>query len=65
MEATVLALGVVGSVGQFSHFHRTGRIELPLDELASFVARYVVHSVASDEEAVNTTLRAVATPAAV
>ena len=61
----LLALGVVGSVGQFSHFHRTGRIDLPLDELASFVARYVVHSVASDDEAVNATLRAVRTTAAV
>jgi AcrR family transcriptional regulator len=62
-NSMLLALGVVGSVGQFSHFHRTGRIELPLPELASFVARYVVHSVASDEEAVNATLRTVAATA--
>ena len=30
-----------GTVGQFSHFHRTGRIDLSLDELASYVARLV------------------------
>ena len=47
-----LALGVVGSVGHFSHFHRTGRISVPLAELAAFVARYVVHSVAADEHAI-------------
>ena len=30
-----LALAAVGMVGQFSHFHRTGRIDLPLDELGN------------------------------
>jgi AcrR family transcriptional regulator len=64
-NSLLLALGVVGSVGQFSHFHRTGRIDLPLTELATFVARYVVHSVASDEEAVAATLATVRATAAV
>ena len=54
-----MALGVVGSVGHFSHFHRTGRISVPLPELATFVARYVVHSVASDEDAIRAALREV------
>ena len=52
-----MALGVVGSVGHFSHFHRTGRISVPLAELAAFVARYVVHSVAADEQAITDALR--------
>jgi hypothetical protein len=58
-DPTLLALGVVGSVGHFSHFHRTGRINVPLPELAAFVARYVVHSVASDEDAIRAALREV------
>jgi len=62
-NSLLLALGVVGSVGHYSHFHRTGRINLPLDELATFVARYVVHSVASDEHAVASALEQVAVPA--
>ena len=45
----LLALGVVGAVGQYSHFHRTGRIALPLPELAAFVGRWVVLSVAADD----------------
>ncbi|MGQ0430836.1 MAG: TetR/AcrR family transcriptional regulator [Microthrixaceae bacterium] len=51
-DPELLALGVVGCVGHYSHFHRTGRITLPLPELAAFVARYVVHSVAADEQAI-------------
>jgi AcrR family transcriptional regulator len=43
-DPQLLALGVVGAVGHFSHFHRTGRIDLPLDELAAFVSRLVVRS---------------------
>ncbi len=61
-DAEVLALGVVGSVGHFSHFHRTGRISMDLAELAAFVARYVVHSVAADDDAVQTALRRSARP---
>ena len=56
-DPTLLALGVVGAVGQYSHFHRTGRISMPLPELADFVGRYVVHSVAADEEAARAALR--------
>ena len=58
-DPKLLALGVVGSVGHFSHFHRTGRISVPLPELGTFVARYVVHSVASDEDAIRAALREV------
>ena len=59
-DPTLMALGVVGSVGHFSHFHRTGRIAVPLGELGGFVARYVVHSVAADEKAIRATIRSVA-----
>lgn len=55
-DPALLALGVVGAVGQYSHFHRTGRISMPLAELADYVGRYVVHSVASDEDAVRMAL---------
>jgi AcrR family transcriptional regulator len=57
-DPELLALGVVGCVGHYSHFHRTGRITLPLPELAAFVARYVVHSLAADDDAIRTALRA-------
>ena len=49
-DPKLLALGVVGAVGTFSHYHRTGRLELPLDELARFVGRWVVRSLAADDE---------------
>ncbi len=48
--AELLAFGVVGTVGYYGHFHRTGRLPMPVDELAAFVGRFVVCSLASDEE---------------
>ncbi|QXC63107.1 TetR family transcriptional regulator [Aquihabitans sp. G128] len=48
--ADLLAFGVVGTVGYYGHFHRTGRMPLPVDELAAFVGRWVVCSLASDEQ---------------
>ena len=47
----LLALGVVGSVGYYSHYHRTGRLGVTVDELAPFVAATVVRSLAADDEA--------------
>jgi hypothetical protein len=47
--ADLLALAVVGTAGQFSHFHRTGRIDLSLDELSGYVARLVARMLAADE----------------
>ncbi|CAN5779748.1 TetR/AcrR family transcriptional regulator [soil metagenome] len=49
-DAQLLADGVVGSVGYFSHFHRTGRLPTPVGELARFVGRFVVRSLAADDE---------------
>jgi AcrR family transcriptional regulator len=40
-DPQLLALGVVGAVAQFSHFHRSGRIEMDVDELARFVGDWV------------------------
>lgn len=45
----LLAYGVVGTTGYYGHFHRTGRVTVPVDELAAFVGRFVVCSLASDE----------------
>jgi AcrR family transcriptional regulator len=56
-DPALLALGVVGAVGQYSHFHRTGRITLPLPELAAYVGRWVVQSVAADDATAAAALR--------
>jgi AcrR family transcriptional regulator len=49
-DPELLALGVVGAVGYYGHFHRTGRTTMPIHELAHFVGRFVVCSLAADEE---------------
>lgn len=49
-DSVLLARGVVGMVGLYSHFHRTGRTDVPIDELAKFVGRFVVRSLAADDE---------------
>ncbi|WCO66395.1 TetR/AcrR family transcriptional regulator [Iamia majanohamensis] len=49
-DPLLLAYGVVGAVGYYGHFHRTGRVELPPGDLAAFVGRFVVCSLAADEE---------------
>jgi hypothetical protein len=56
--AELLALAVVGTVGQFSHFHRTGRIDLPLAELSGYVARLVARMLTADEAIARTSLLA-------
>lgn len=48
-DPSVAAYGVVGTVGYYGHFHRTGRLNLEPDELAAFVGRFVVCALASDE----------------
>lgn len=49
-DPALLAYGVVGTTGYYGHFHRTGRVTVPVDELAAFVGRFVVCSLASDED---------------
>lgn len=56
-DAGLLALAVVGAVGQFSHFHRTGRVDLSLGELAGYVARLVVRILTADEQIARRSLR--------
>jgi AcrR family transcriptional regulator len=56
--AELLALAVVGTVGQFSHFHRTGRIDLSLEELSGYVARLVARMLTADENAAREALLA-------
>ncbi len=46
--AHLLALGVLGAVSHFSHFQRTGRIELTVDELADFVGDWVVRALLAE-----------------
>jgi TetR/AcrR family transcriptional regulator, cholesterol catabolism regulator len=47
-DTNLLALGVVGAVAYFSHFHRSGRIDLDVDVLASFVGDWVVRALAGE-----------------
>ncbi|CAN5557220.1 TetR/AcrR family transcriptional regulator [soil metagenome] len=49
-DPLLLAYGVVGAVGYYGHFHRTGRVPVGAAELAAFVGRFVVCSLAADEE---------------
>jgi len=44
----LLALAVVGTVGYYSHYHRTGRTSVGIDDLAAFVGRTVVRALAAD-----------------
>jgi AcrR family transcriptional regulator len=50
-DPQLLALGVVGAVGFYSHYHRTRRLQVPIDELSSFVAGSVVRTLAATPEA--------------
>jgi AcrR family transcriptional regulator len=56
--ADLLALGVVGTVGQFGHLHRTKRVDLSLDELSGYVARLVARMLAADERSARSSLAA-------
>jgi AcrR family transcriptional regulator len=46
--AGLLALGVVGAVGYYSHYHRSGRLDLDVDDLARFVGEWVLRAVAGE-----------------
>jgi AcrR family transcriptional regulator len=50
-DPDLLALGVVGTVGYYSHYHRTGRTTVSIEDLARFVARAVVRTLAADQAA--------------
>ncbi len=63
-DPLLLAYGVVGAVGYYGHFHRTGRIDQPVAELAAFVGRYVVCSLAAEEPIARRVLAAQLAPLA-
>ena len=44
-DPQLLALGIVGAVAHFSHFHRSGRIEMSVDALARFVGDWVTAAI--------------------
>ena len=46
-DPTLLAIGVLGAVAQFSHFHRTGRLAISIDELALFVGQWTIQALAA------------------
>jgi AcrR family transcriptional regulator len=48
-DPEIAAYGVVGAVGYYGHFHRTGRLGIEADELAAVVGRFVVCALAADE----------------
>lgn len=55
--ADLLALAAVGTIAQFSHYHRTGRLDLSLDELSGYVARLVARMLTADEQVARETLQ--------
>jgi len=50
-DPDLLALGVVGPVAYYSHYHRTGRTTADIADLARYVARAVVRTLAADADA--------------
>lgn len=49
-DPDLMAYGVVGVVSTYSHFQRTGRLRATPDEVAKTVGRFVVRSLAADDE---------------
>jgi len=48
-DPRLLAFAVVTTVGWFTHFHHTGRLDVDVDGLTDFVGRQVVCSIAASE----------------
>jgi len=48
-DPRLLAYAVLTTVGWFAHFHHTGRLPISVDDLAAFVGRQVVCSLAASE----------------
>jgi AcrR family transcriptional regulator len=55
-DPRLLAYSVLTTVGWFAHFHHTGRLGTDVDDLARFVGRHVVCSLAASEQVVRATL---------
>ena len=43
-DPSFYAIGVLGSVSSFSHAHRSGRLIIPIDDLAALVGHWVVQA---------------------
>lgn len=56
-DPDLLAYGVVATVASFSSMYRTGRLDLPIEELAAFTGRFVVQALAADDAAAAATHR--------
>ena len=57
-DPRLLAYAVLTTVGWFSHFRHTGRLDVEVDELAAFVGRHVVCSIAASEDIARQALEA-------
>jgi AcrR family transcriptional regulator len=57
-DPRLLAYAVLTTVGWFSHFHHTGRLDVDDEELAAFVGRQVVCSIAASEQIAREALEA-------
>ena len=57
-DPRLLAYAVLTTVGWFSHFHHTGRLDVEVEELAAFVGRQVVCSIAASEDIARQALEA-------
>ena len=49
-DPILMAYGVVGVVSTYSHFQRTGRLGATPEEIAGVVGRFVVRSLAADDD---------------
>jgi AcrR family transcriptional regulator len=61
-DAELLARGVVGLVGLYGHFHRSGRVADDVDTLAAFVTRLVLRALAADDHLATAAERQLAGP---
>ncbi len=62
-DPRLLAYAVLTTVGWFTHFHHTGRLDVDVDGLAAFVGRQVVCSIAASEGIARAALEAPAVAA--
>ena len=63
-DPRLLAYSVLTTVGWFAHLLHTGRLGMSIDELAAFVGRHVVCSLAASEQVVRSTLAVPSTASA-
>jgi AcrR family transcriptional regulator len=61
-DPRLLALGVVATVGSFTNLHRLGRIDVPIDDLATFTGRFVVRALAASDDIADRAMGLAVTP---